>query len=173
MNIKNRDEIVKELAEILMQFDLELRRYQQDVYLYYDEETQIAKLDVFDNVGGNSWVPDNHFTVYSNRDIYRDIWDFYGDDVYEPEDFSRLVDMETEELIKEVKRFVDDEDDEVEISAFDFRDYINENKREKLEETYKKDIYDLKSEYEETAKKILEEFEKELAYEAEDEEMGM
>ena len=58
--LKNREAIVEELAEMLKKFDMQLNAYQTDVYLYYDEEKQTAELDTFINVGGRSWLNDDH-----------------------------------------------------------------------------------------------------------------
>ena len=53
--IKNREEIVDKLVDMLVQFDKDCNSYQTDVYLYYDKENQTAELDTFVNVGGNSY----------------------------------------------------------------------------------------------------------------------
>ena len=47
MKITNREEIVEQLTEMLIQFDKDARMYQTDVYLYYDSENQTAELDTF------------------------------------------------------------------------------------------------------------------------------
>lgn len=39
MIIKNKDQIIAELTDLLMYFDKALNLHQTDVYLYYDEET--------------------------------------------------------------------------------------------------------------------------------------
>ena len=45
MTIKNKNELIKKLAEMLENFDLENNGYETDVYLCYDEETQTGELD--------------------------------------------------------------------------------------------------------------------------------
>ena len=65
LTIKNREEIVDKLVDMLVQFDKDCNSYQTDVYLYYDKENQSAELDTFVNVGGNSWLNDDHYTIYS------------------------------------------------------------------------------------------------------------
>lgn len=69
MTIKNRDEIVSELAEKLMQFDCMLNHYQTDVYAYIAEDGTVTLAD-FDNVGGNSWLNDDHYIMYTDREHY-------------------------------------------------------------------------------------------------------
>ena len=39
MIIKNRIEVVQQLAELLRKFDIELNPYDTDVYLYYNSES--------------------------------------------------------------------------------------------------------------------------------------
>lgn len=77
--IKNYDEILESFADILMQLDKDMNRYQTDVYLYYDSDTQTATLDTFTNVGGNSWLDDSHITIYCDKEHYEDIFDYYED----------------------------------------------------------------------------------------------
>ena len=76
--IKNRAEIVAELAELLKQFDIDLNEYQTDVYLYLNEDGT-ATLDTFVNVGGNSWLNDNHTTIYIDKQHYNTIYDSFED----------------------------------------------------------------------------------------------
>lgn len=70
ININNREEIVEKLAEMLIDFAKARHPYQSDVYLYYDEATCTASLDIFDNIGGNGWLDDDHYTIYSDRPHY-------------------------------------------------------------------------------------------------------
>ena len=64
MIIKNRIEVVQQLAELLRKFDIELNQYDTDVYLYYNSESQTATLDTFVNVSGREWLDDDHYTIY-------------------------------------------------------------------------------------------------------------
>ena len=70
ININNREEIVEQLAEMLVSFAKARNLYQTDVYLYYDEATCTASLDKYENVGGNSWLDDGHYTIYIDRPHY-------------------------------------------------------------------------------------------------------
>ena len=72
ININNREEIVEQLAEMLVSFAKARNLYQTDVYLYYDEATCTASLDKYENVGGNSWLDDAHYTIYIDRPHYDD-----------------------------------------------------------------------------------------------------
>ncbi len=71
MNIENREEIVEQLTDMLMDFaKYPNNAYDTDVYAYYNEETQTVKLSTFVNPGGNSWIPDNHTTIHTDPPHY-------------------------------------------------------------------------------------------------------
>lgn len=65
--LKNREEVVKTLAKMLREFDVEMNPFDTDVYLYYNDEEKTAELDTFVNVGGNSWLNDDHETIYKDE----------------------------------------------------------------------------------------------------------
>lgn len=67
--INNYDEVVENLAGLLKQFDIDENMYQTDVYMYVDENGN-ATLETFTNVGGNSWLNDNHYTIYTDKEHY-------------------------------------------------------------------------------------------------------
>lgn len=94
--LKNREAIVEELAEMLKKFDMQLNAYQTDVYLYYDEEKQTAELDTFINVGGRSWLNDDHCTIYADCEHYETDFDFFDN----LGDLADAVGIQEEELIK-------------------------------------------------------------------------
>lgn len=76
--ITNRAEIVAGLAAMLRQFDIDLNAYQTDVYLYRNEDGT-ATLDTFVNVGGNSWLDDDHTTIYIDKQHYDTVYDAFED----------------------------------------------------------------------------------------------
>lgn len=67
--INNYNEVMENLAELLKQFDIDENMYQTDVYMYVDESGN-ATIDTFTNVGGNSWLNDNHYTIYTDKEHY-------------------------------------------------------------------------------------------------------
>lgn len=77
MEIINRAEIINELAEMIMQFDKERSDYCTDVYLYYDAENKTARLHLFGNPGGQSWIDDDHYTIYSDTAHFNTVFDFF------------------------------------------------------------------------------------------------
>lgn len=98
MNIKNREQVIEQLAEMLFKFDIEKNRYQTDVYAYYDEETQEITLDTFTNVGGNSWLDDDHFTIYKDKEHHEGI-----DDAFTTiDELAEVVNVDEDELISKV-----------------------------------------------------------------------
>ena len=74
--LRNEDEIISQLEEILKKNDIEMPQYQEDIYLYIDENG-IGTLETFTNVGGNSWLNDDHYTVYSMPQHYEAIIDTF------------------------------------------------------------------------------------------------
>ena len=160
--LKNRKEIVEELTEILMDFDRKKNKYQTDVYLYYDEETQTAKLDTFANVGGNSWLNDDHYTIYRDTEHYDDWEDWYCNEG----DFARGLDKDQEEFENEVKDFLDLDDDEKEDYKpewYEERDYVRsrEDYADTLYALYVDNLKDYRVEYEDNAERIISEWEEE------------
>ncbi len=73
MNIKNRAEVLAQLVEILKDFDKCMNEYQTDVYAYYNDATETVELDTFVNVGGNSWLNDDHITIYTDTEYDHDM----------------------------------------------------------------------------------------------------
>lgn len=61
MKLNNYEELVEDLASILMEIDKDLPSSQIDVYLYVEDGK--GELDQFINAGGNSWRDDNHYTL--------------------------------------------------------------------------------------------------------------
>ena len=69
--IRNREEVVDELTELIMQFERDHNPFQTDVYMYIGEDGN-ATLNTFINVGGNSWLDDDHITIYRDKPHYDD-----------------------------------------------------------------------------------------------------
>lgn len=96
MEIRNYNEVLETLIALLKEFDKNLNTYQIDVYLYYNEETQEVKVDTFVNVGGNSWINDNHYTAYSDREHYNSFLEYFES----VDDIAFILDTTKEELAK-------------------------------------------------------------------------
>lgn len=153
--LKNREAIVAKLAEMLKKFDLELNRYNTDVYLYYDKEKQTAELDTFINVGGNSWVNDDHYTIYTDREHYEtdfDIFDNLGD-------LADAVGIQKEKLIQKTAKYFDADVEDVEYHEVTVFIKSDENLMKKLHEAYADCLDELENNYDERADYIISEWE--------------
>lgn len=158
--LKNREEIIEQLTEILIDFAKSLNSYQTDVYLYYDEETQTAKIDTFVNVGGNSWLNDDHYTIYRDTEHYDSWTDYYT----ETGDFAWGLDIEWKDLEAETKDYLEideDEKEDYEVECFEVRDYVKsrDDYRDKLISVYEEYVEETRAEYKEEAERIIEEWE--------------
>ena len=162
MKLKNFDELLEQLTEMLIEFDCQLNQYNTDVYMYYDADTHTATLDTFVNVGGSSWIDDNHITIYTDKQhTVEEIWDSMGG--LSEDEICEEFGMTAEELEKEIRK-VQDLDDDDEVSRHDMKDYI-ESKDEymdKIVESYEARLREFYSDYESTAYNALKEAEKEI-----------
>ena len=155
MTIKNIDTILNELVELLMQFDRDLNGYDTDVYLYYDEETETARLDTFVNVGGNSWLDDDHYTIYTDRQHYDTFLDYWNSIT----EFAESLGMTKKELVENAAKYyhIDTED----VGYIDVHDWICDHEKafDTLAEIYSDYIEnDLNAEYHEKAEGIMDRF---------------
>lgn len=67
--LNNYDEVREALIESIADLETRKNRYQTDIYLYIDENGH-GTIDTFANVGGNSWLNDDHITIYTDREHY-------------------------------------------------------------------------------------------------------
>ena len=162
MEIKNRDQIIEQLAEMLLQFDKDENSYQTDIYLYYNEEEQTAELHTFVNVGGNSWLDDDHYTIYTDKEHYDGIWDYYQS----VEELAEYAEIPLDELRQKVIAKLELDDDEAadfELDYYEARGYLQQNNEamEKLTASYYEALEELKPEYHERAEFIMDNFDQE------------
>ena len=162
MEIKNRDQIIEQLAEMLLQFDKDGNGYQTDVYMYYNEEEQTAELDTFVNVGGNSWLDDDHYTIYSDKEHYDDIWDYYQS-IEELAEYAEIPLDELRQTVIAKLELDDDEAEEFKLDYYEARGYLQQDNEamEKLRTAYFEALEELKPEYHERAEFIMDNFDKE------------
>lgn len=158
--ITNREEIVERLADLLQQFDRDLNSYQTDVYMYIDEETGAATLDTFVNVGGNSWLNDDHTTIHTDKEHFNTMWDFYT----EKAEFADCIGIDYDQLKREVVQSLRDRDeiDEDEVEDYEpdyseFLDYVQSRQDyvETLETVYLDWIEENRSDYLTQAEEII------------------
>ena len=152
MTIKNRESLVNELAKILMQFDKDCNQYQTDVYFYYDR-TQIGSLHTFTNVGGNSWLDDDHITIYTDKEHYDDGAYSWIQNEYEMAD---ILGIDIEQLVKEAKEYGKYEEDE-EIPYNEIKRYVQsvDNYNDVLWKAYYESLKDYAAEYYQRAEEMI------------------
>lgn len=156
MEIMNRKAVIEQLTEILMQFDKDCNQHQTDVYLYIKED-QTAKLDTFINVGGNSWINDEHYTIYSDKEHYDD--GVFGW-IQDKREFAEILEIPQEQLDSEVRKFYKANDNDG-ISYSEYEQYLkhNDSYMEKLKSAYDDTIEEQRPDYAKTAEDIIEKFE--------------
>lgn len=149
--IENTEEIRQRLTRMLMDDASDMCRYQRDIYMYIDEDGQ-AQLDWFVNVGGNSWIDDDHFLLYVCRQHYEGIEDSIEGTAMLA-DILGLTDAELADVVcldYEIKREDLDADDCFRWAFDRFGD--------RLREWYEECIEDAASDYEDEADEILRSF---------------
>ena len=123
ININNVDVIIEELKNMLMNFAKEMNKYHTDVYMYLDEKRN-GRLKEFVNVGNNSWLDDDHITIYTDNPHYEDVFDVF----LTIDEIANCVNMSERELkILTAKYFDIDEDDIDDITYHDVTDYVKSN----------------------------------------------
>lgn len=163
--IKNREEIIEKLTEMLIEFDENCNNYQTDVYLYYDSENQTAELDTFVNVGGNSWLNDNHYTIYCDKEHYENYLSWYQ----EKQEFADVLEIPIEKLEAEIREYFDlnNEGIDEEIQYGDYIEFFERTDKytEKLSGAYSDYLDQIRSEYVYRAEEIMEQFDRDCEME--------
>ncbi len=160
MEIINRTEIINELAEMIMQFDKERRDYCTDVYLYYDVENKTARLSLFENPGGQSWIDDDHYTIYSDTEHFNTVFDFF-DQEQEVNELAECIGISVEEMRNAIANEYDLTN--YKLTYDDAKKWIEgiSEYMDKISESYDLCIDNLADQYIATAQGIVEAFENE------------
>ncbi len=144
MNIENREEIVEQLTDMLMDFEKHPNSaYVTDVYAYYDEKTQTVELRTFVNPGGNSWISDDHITIYKDPQHCDSSLDLFVDELggrSESDDISDLVEAavgnEKDECSKLMSIIA--KENEIDVEDIDLQDVIYFISKHRYHEDYGK-----------------------------------
>lgn len=160
MKIANRDDIIIELAAIMMKADIDCNEYQTDVYLYIDKDTDIARLNTFVNVGGNSWLNDDHLTVWIDRKHLENHLDYFET----IEEIADALDMTPDELRVMAVQTLYAPEDEMTFSDMTWSDVYQlirqtDELNDKLREAYAEAIREHEPEYMEQAEEALRQLE--------------
>lgn len=102
--IKNADQIRRDLIQILIDDAVECRNYQRDVYMYVDDDDN-AVLDLFVNVGGNSWIDDDHYCLT----VLREHTDQITDNFETAEELADALGMTSEDLADRTYCYLDND----------------------------------------------------------------
>lgn len=167
MIIKNRETIIEQLQDMLIQFAKDMNEYQTDVYLYYNEEEQMAELDTFVNVGGNSWRNDEHYTIYSDKQHFENVMECF-DELEDVLSAASGYDKEKEQeirrdIIKHVAEIDGVDISEAYVTDIDIKDYIKHNDElfENVCNAYNDYVDETASDYYAEAEEIISRFERE------------
>lgn len=121
--ITNIAEVMDKAREIIVDALQNCYPYQTDVYLYVDEDGT-ATVDDFYNVGGNSWLDDDHITICKipgNIDWF-DMC--HGD--FKISQFADVLSIDVNTLAKETIQYMDEEEDYEPYDA-EIKEYIRSN----------------------------------------------
>lgn len=146
--LTNREEVVDKIAEIIANHRFTAPDYQVDIYLYVDNGSN-GRVSTFVNVGGNSWLDDDHYTVHSMTQYHADepVKDYYRDGGIES--LAWACELEESALVEEVGNSNYD----------DVFDYVYEKYSDKLKDDYLSDNPD---DLREEAESIIELWEERL-----------
>lgn len=154
--LRNSEELREEFVEMLKQFDKDQNNYQTDVYLYVDDNMN-GTLDTFTNVGGNSWLNDDHYVLYTDKEHYEDWSDFFQTEA----EIAEALGMTEEKLILRTldymkKEYGSDDYEIDDVTYEEIREYVEDTGLvDKLNELENEYIDDNTSDYYDKADEII------------------
>lgn len=150
--LRNEDEIISQLEEILKQNSIEMPQYQVDIYLYIDENG-IGTLETFTNVGGNSWLNDDHYTVHCMGQHYESVIDTFQS----VDEIADAIGISMDELLEEVAVSCDYEDVD-DVDYYDVARYAEDVYEDEIYQAYIDFVESLDTDYHWDACQIWDEF---------------
>lgn len=159
MKLKNYDELIPQIARMMLDHYKNHTCYQQDINLYVNADG-VGRLELFDNVGGTSWIDDDHYTLCSLPECNTD-WTDTVQDLCSIADAlgctqETLLDCTAEWVSKSTgwNRYAAD------IEFNEVRDFINEHYRlrVKIDDVEAQRFEDAFSDYVDEATEILDGF---------------
>ena len=155
---KNHDELIEELANKIMNFDIVCNRYQTDVYGYYDPETETARFEEYVNIDGSSRIADNHYVVYVDEPHYTHLaWEMFTNE----EDVAHALNVPVDQLRKDAAIWAQME--ESELDFWDIMEYAIEKHIGELITEMRDALWlDFIAEYREKAEELIETWESEV-----------
>lgn len=159
--IKNADQIRRDLIQILIDDAVDLPGYQRDVYMYVDDDDN-ATLDLFTNVGGNSWLDDDHYCLTTLPEHLDHITDYFETDA----DLADALGMTEQELRQRTLDYFDrgDEFEFDDVDLYDMCKYAETEHFDRLIVWMREHCDEIRSEFAEQADEIIRTFnERQLA----------
>lgn len=125
ITLKNYDEVLDGLKNILKDLDLRNSEHQIDIYLYLSKDGS-GTLDTFYNVGGNSWINDDHICIYQRQPRCDELW---SDGDWDMDDILTALNKNKKDIFEELRSAgkIDEDSDIEDISDEDYRYYIRKN----------------------------------------------
>ncbi|MBR4320645.1 MAG: hypothetical protein IKI37_11865 [Oscillospiraceae bacterium] len=157
MRIKNYEETVETLARMMAELEKETHPYWTDIYLYLSDDG-VATLCEYQNVGGNSWLDDNHYTIYRNPASCDGVLDRYFLDC-EASDFAEILNIPAEELLDAAAKFSGLDDGEIP-DLCEVKEYLRSDSAHMavLQAVYEESIDEMHDEYAECARCLINDF---------------
>lgn len=98
----NREAVLDQIVDLMMDHEISYTRYQQDVYLYIDD-AGVGTVEIFANLGGNNWIDDDHITVCCLHESTKNWTDYYN----EVETIAYGLDCSYSHLIDSVREWLE------------------------------------------------------------------
>lgn len=153
--IKNYDEVITTLAELLKKFKIDLNGYQTDVYLNFDAKTKTATIDTYEFSAFPFIDIDSQddSIIYSDAPHCEHVYSFFDSFT----DFAKDLELSENELFEKVKSYYNLREDAL-ISRWQIIEctYHDEDMMKKLKSAYvKMYVTDCEEVYFEKAKTLL------------------
>lgn len=100
LELTNREEVIDEIADNIRRLDIEHNHYEVDLYLYMDE-TGRGTIAEFPNPGGNSWLADDHYLVYRQKQYCDNLADLYES----ADELCDRLNLDKREIAKEIAEY--------------------------------------------------------------------
>lgn len=151
-NLRNYGEILDEFADILKQFDRKCNKYHTDVYLYIDEDTNKGILDLFQNVGGRSWIDDDHICIYTDYPHEENAVD---NSFVTIDELADAIGLTEDELIRMTAEYFGYDEDEIDFSLCKRFIFSDSKLSKRLDDVIDEILEDYTYEYYRVAEKSL------------------
>lgn len=151
--INNADQIRRDLIQILIDDAVDLPGYQRDVYMYVDADDN-ATLDIFVNVGGNSWLDDDHYCLTTLPEHLDQITENFETAA----DLADAIGMTEQELRQRTLDYFDRDDELDDVDWYDMRKYAETEHADQLRVWMREYCDEIRSNFADMANYIIRTF---------------